>query len=204
MRTSLLLLALLTGCVSYCDADAELAAARAGDLAAIHELGELGNPRVPSSWAPVPRMDQGFDALIPFLDHEDPFVRLTALEGLRTLSQRARDVQRDRYPDLFDTPLADPEPQLRWRAAWALGRLERSRPGLARALGDPEPRVAERAAWALGQARDEAAVEALIGALDRDEELVLASALQALARITDESHPTPAAWKAWWAGQRDR
>ena len=199
VRGSALLIALaLGGCVSYCDAEAELAAARAGDLAAIHELGELGNPRIPSNWAPIPRLSQAFDALIPFLDDADPFVRLTALEGLRTLSQRARDVQRDRYPDLFDQPLADPEPQIRWRAAWALGRVGLYRGALVTALGDPEPRVAERAAWALGEAGERSAMDALIAALDHPDARVTDAAQTALQAITGEAEPRDAAgWRAW-------
>lgn len=203
MRTRLLALTatLVAGC-TYCDGREELERARQGDVAAIQQAGELGDPRIPASASLVdPRIDEAIAAVASHLDSTDPFIRLQALESVRRLAQRARDVYRNRFPSLFDRLLTDPEAAVRWRAAWALGRLERTSPELRAAAADPDPLVAERAVWALGQARDDEAVDALVAALDR-EEPIAARACAALARVTGQRHPDRAAWQEW--GRRFR
>jgi HEAT repeat protein len=206
MRTSLALLAaaLVAGC-GTCDDREELERARQGDVAAIQQTGELGDPRIPASAALVdPRIDEAIAAVASHLDSADPFIRLQALESVRRLAQRARDVYRNRFPTLFDRLLSDPEAEVRWRAAWALGRIERTSPELRGAALDPHPLVAERAVWALGQARDDAAVDVLVTTLDRDD-AVAAQAAASLARITGLRHPDVAGWRAWgrqWRARR--
>ena len=39
---------LLTGCIPICDSTVVVARAKAGDVVALHELGEQGDPVVPS------------------------------------------------------------------------------------------------------------------------------------------------------------
>jgi len=192
--------ALSAGCAA-CDGRAVVAGALAGDLAQVHALCELGDPIVPSTGAALPSVDEAFAAVAPVLSSSDPFARLTALEGLRRLAERAPHAQRDRYPGLFDPLLADPDAAVRWRAAWTLGRLERGAPGLTAALDDPVARVAERAAWALGRVGDPAAVPSLIAALER-EPLVARTAAAALERITGALGlgADPEAWRAWRRG----
>ncbi len=197
--------ALLAGC-SYCDGQEELARARTGDLAAVQLMGELGDPRVPSSASLTDaRIDEAIAAISSFLQADDPLLRVQAVESVRLLATRARDLYRNKFPDLLDPSLSDPEVEVRWRAAWALGRIERTSPALRTALADPHPRVAERAAWALGEARDEDAVDGLIGALDR-EPPVAKQAARALGRITGLRHGSePDAWRAWgqqWRARR--
>lgn len=198
--------ALLGGCAS-CDGQEELARARAGDLPAIQIVGEVGDPRVPASASLTDaRIDEAIAAVAPFLDADDPLLRVQALESVRRLGTRARDVYRNHFPTLLDRCLADPEVEVRWRAAWALGRVERTSPELRAALTDPHPRVAERVAWALGEVRDEEAIDGLIGALEREEAPVARQAARALGRITGLRHGAePEAWRAWgqqWRARR--
>lgn len=189
---------LLGGCIPICDSTVIVARAKAGDVVAVHELGELGDPVIPSNSSPTPPALTAFDTLIPYLQDPDPTLRLTALEGLRRLAQRFPSMQRDSYADLFDHSLVDPEPEIRWRAAWALGRLGQTRKGLGLATRDPQPRVAERACWALGRCEERRGVPFLIEALDR-EPLVRDAACAALEKITHEAHGQDvAAWRAWW------
>lgn len=186
---------LLAGCLATGDGRPELEAARVGQARGVHEVGELGDPRVPVGLALAPRQDQALEALRPWLAAPDPFLRLTALEALRRLAERAPSLVRARYPDLFDPALADPDPTLRWRAAWAIGRVGLRRPGLRPLLRDPAWRVAERAAWALGRGGDPEAVPDLVAALAR-EEPVAAAAERALEAITGARRGRdPAAWR---------
>jgi hypothetical protein len=192
-----LVVSLLAGC-TYCDAFGDLERARQGDLAAIQAVGELGDPKIPSSASLVyPRIDEAIAAIASHLDSADPVIRLQTLESVRRLSQRARDVYRNKFPTLFDRLLTDPEAEVRWRAAWALGRLDRTSPALRQAVTDPDPVVADRAAWAVGQARDDEAVEPLLQALEREERVALQAGL-ALGRITGLKHGSDvAAWQEW-------
>lgn len=203
-RRWLLLAALVAGC-TFCDGKAELELARSGDLRGIQEIGDVGDPRIPSSASLTDtRIDEAIAAIASFIASPDPLVRLQTLESARLLATRARDVYRNHFPTLFDGPLADPEEELRWRAAWALGRLERTSEALRIASADPSPRVAERAVWALGQARDEDAIEPLLVALDR-EPAVAAQAARSLGRITGLRHGAQLdAWRAWGEQRRAR
>ncbi len=207
MRTSAiaLLAALAAGC-TYCDGQEELARARAGDVAALQLIGEVGDPRVPSSASLTDiRIDEAIAAVSSFLQADDPWLRVQAVECVRRLGTRARDVYRNRFADLLDPSLADPDVEVRWRAAWAMGRVERTSPALRAALSDPHPRVAERAAWALGEVRDEEALDGLIGALEGPPP-VARQAARALGRITGLRHGAePEAWRAWgqqWRARR--
>ncbi|MCA8921804.1 MAG: HEAT repeat domain-containing protein [Planctomycetes bacterium] len=203
-RALLALLATLAGCVPMCDGAAVVARAKAGEVVALHELGELGDPMVPSNSRPDPTPLTAFTTLIPFLQDPDPTRRLTALEGLRRLAQRFPSMQRDSYADLFDISLADPEPEIRWRACWALGRLKCTRRGLGEATRDPVARVAERACWALGECEERRGVPRLIEALER-EPLVRDAACAALEAITRAGHGRDVeAWRTWWASARKR
>lgn len=197
--------ALLAGC-TYCDGQEELARARTGDLAAVQLIGEVGDPRVPSSASLTDvRIDEAIAAIASFLQADDALLRVQAVESVRRLATRARDVYRNKFPDLLDPSLSDPEVEVRWRAAWAMGRIERTSPALRAALADPHPLVAERVAWALGEVRDEEAIDGLIGALER-EPRVAGQAARALGRITGLRHgPEPDAWRAWgrqWRARR--
>ena len=87
-------------------------------------------------------------------------------------------------PNLLDL-LSDPEPQLRRRAAMALGRVGLSAgvPSLIEALNDPEVEVRQVAAFALGLIGDVSAAEALAVALADPSPVVQGRAAQALGRI---------------------
>ena len=87
-------------------------------------------------------------------------------------------------PDLV-VLLSDPEPQLRRRAALALGRvcLPEGVAPLVSSLADPEVEVRQMSAFALGLLGDETATPALLGALDDPEPLVQGRAAEALGRI---------------------
>lgn len=185
-----------SGCYSTCDGSELFARAAEGELAAIHELGELGDPRVPSTHARVRAIREAFPVLAPFLEDEDPKVRLVATEALRRLAQRRPDIYRIHGGDLLDRPLTDADPEIRWRAAWALGRVEQTGPALRAAAADPDERVAERAVWALGRARDEEAVPALIESLGRGGR-VAAQATRALRRVTGLRFDDPEEWQRW-------
>lgn len=196
--------ALLAGC-TYCDGQEELARARTGELEAVQLIGEVGDPRVPSSASLSDvRIDEAIAAIASFLQADDPLLRVQALESVRRLATRARDVYRNKFPDLLDPSLSDPEVEVRWRAAWAMGRIERTSPALRAALADPHPLVAERAAWALGEVRDEEAIDGLLDALER-EPRVATQAARALGRITGLRHGAePDAWRAWGQQWRAR
>ena len=87
-------------------------------------------------------------------------------------------------PDLVAL-LSDSEPQLRRRAALALGRVGLSEgvDPLTSALGDPEVEVRQMSAFALGLIGDSAATQALVGALGDPEPIVQGRAAEALGRI---------------------
>ena len=89
-----------------------------------------------------------------------------------------------RQPDLVHL-LSDPEPQLRRRAALAIGRVGQ-REGVApliEALTDQGVEVRQMAAFALGMLGDPAATAALEAALDDPAPLVQGRAAEALGRI---------------------
>ncbi len=103
------LLALATGC-SSCDGAGLLAAAKQKKLSAVHELGELGDPRVPSSAGPIPNQALALQTLRPLLASGDRYTQLLALEACRHLGTRARSKVRDRFPDLLDPLLKASDP----------------------------------------------------------------------------------------------
>jgi HEAT repeat protein len=198
MRTSALLLCLaLAGC-GACDGYAEVERARSGEVEALQVAGELGDPRIPSSSSLVDaRIDEAIAAVASSLFVDDPTRRIAAVESVRLLGTRARNVYRSRFPTLLEPLLQDPLPEVRWRAAWALGRLERPSLALRAAMEDPDDRVAERAVWATGEARDEEAVADVARALDRPA--LERQAARALRRITGLRLETPDQWRAWAA-----
>jgi HEAT repeat protein len=188
---------LVQGCRS-CNGEEVFAAAEAGKLQGVHELGEWAAPLVPPPGSyGLRRVDQAYLALQPHLSHENPFHRLVALEALRRLGTRTPGLLATRFPDWVDPFLEDPDPELRWRAAWTLGRVGLFRPGLFRAAGDSDPRVAERALWALGAIRslEVDVVPVLLGALDRPA--LAQRAMASLRARTGLAHDTPEAWKRW-------
>ncbi|MGE0706748.1 MAG: HEAT repeat domain-containing protein [Planctomycetota bacterium] len=204
MRAELLAAAallLLPGCAA-CDAEHLFVGAKQGDLRAIHELGELGDPAIPPpNSVGLKRVDEAMVLLAARLAApgatRDPFARRHTFEALRRLVQRSRPIYRDRHPELLDPLLGDADPELRWRCAWLLGRLELSRPALHGLVRDPAPQVAKQAVWALGHAkRDEGAVATLLTALDRPE--TEQEAVAALRRQTGDPAPkTAEAWREW-------
>jgi hypothetical protein len=197
MRTSLPALAVLALAGCTCDSYAVLREAERGVPDAMAELAEQGDPRVPSSSSLVdPRLEEAIAALASHLAASDPHLRLLALEGVRKVAERQRDIYRARFDGLLDPLLVDPDPELRWRAAWALGRLDVRSPALRKATADPDPRVAERALWAVGATRDEGAIREMLAGLDRDGP-VATRAEWALERVAVMEQPDRAAWRAW-------
>ena len=87
-------------------------------------------------------------------------------------------------PDLL-VLLRDPEPQLRRRAALAIGRigLAGGVEPLTLALHDPEAEVRQMAAFSLGLIGHDTATEALVAAMDDAEPIVQGRAAEALGRI---------------------
>jgi hypothetical protein len=188
----------LAGCISYCKMEPVLVEAERGDPVAIAETGELGRPRVPSSALPQPILRAGFEALAPSLSSSVAARRINGVEALRHLSERAPDIFRNHFATIFDAALADPESEVRWRAAWALGRLGTTSPGLRAAASDPDDEVAETACLALGQAHDADAAPVLVLALDRGGPVERA-AIGGLTRLYGRELDGKAAWKRWVA-----
>ncbi len=173
---------LVGGCFSACDGKHLIDRAASGDMRGIHEAGELADSKIPSSRTPPPKLRDAYAAIKPHLSDEDPYKRLRALEALRRLSTRSPSIYRDDFRDMFDPLLSDTDAQIRWRAAWALGRMILSSEALRKAALDPDDRVAERAVWALGQARDDDARLQLLSALDRPA--LQKQTIRSLKRIT--------------------
>lgn len=186
----------LTGCISYCDCAPLLEHASSGDPVAINELGELGRPRLPTSAIPLAHIEDAFGAITPSAASPDPYLRVLATDSLRRLAERAPDVFKNRHLSVFDRLLRDPLPEVRYRAAWALGRTEVARPPLRALTRDTDAGVAAMACWSLGRARDDEALVELATALDRGGS-VRAAALAALERTTGRTQPSDAAWKAF-------
>lgn len=195
-RVLLLLLLASSGCISYCRFEPVLGEAASGDRAAIAETGELGRPRIPSTAEHLPSILEGFEAVAANLSSANADTRVVATEALRHLTERAPDVYRNHYPQVFEALLADPSPGVRWRAAWAKARLQESSEALRRAAQDPVDLVAEEACFALGAAHDDQAFSVLIAALDRPGPVAKA-ALAALARIAGQPLPDAGSWKAY-------
>lgn len=82
--------------------------------------------------------------------------------------------------------LQDPRPEVRARAALALGSVQAPEavPALLAALGDDDPSVRRDAAFALGQARDSSAVGPLVGAYSAEGDVeVRGRIMEALSKI---------------------
>ncbi|HEX9129625.1 MAG TPA: HEAT repeat domain-containing protein, partial [Gemmatimonadaceae bacterium] len=92
--------------------------------------------------------------------------------------------------DALAAALNDASPDVRKRAAWALGNtdLKQAPPKLIAMLGDKDPEVRELAAWALYEIEDPASIPALEAALARepDKELQIAY-IRALAAVGEKS-----------------
>jgi HEAT repeat protein len=198
-----LVVAALPGCISYCDCAPWLDRVSRGDPAAINELAELGRPRIPTSAIPLASIEDAFVAILPNSQSTDPYVRELAVDALRRLAERAPDVFRDRHVAAFDRALQDPLANVRYRAAWALGRVEIARPPLRALSRDPAPPVAAMACWALGRARDDGALVDLAAALDRGGP-VRAAALAALERTTGRGQMSDPAWKTFASEEAKR
>lgn len=106
-----------------------------------------------------------------------------AVEGDQSVSRQPAVSLRPE-PDLL-VLLTDPEPQLRRRAALAIGRigLPEGVVPLTSSLGDPEVEVRQMAAFALGLLGDQMAASALVEALEDPEPVVQGRAAEALGRI---------------------
>jgi hypothetical protein len=191
---ALLLPLCASGCAGTCDTKLLFEQAKNGKLRAIHEVGELGNPTIPSARSAVPPMTTAFAVLAERTTASDGFERVAVVEALRRLGSRSVATYRIGHRDLFDPLLSDSLPEVRWRTAWALGRMELSSDALRAAMRDPDERVAERAVWAVGRARDKKAEVSLLQSLDR-EGMVQAQAMHALRRITGLKFDTADAWR---------
>jgi len=200
VRRAFVALLCLSGCINYCRFDAVLARARKGDRAAIAEAGELGRPRIPSTAERLPGILEAFQAVAPNLSSTSAETRLVAVEALRHLSERAKDIYRNDFPTVFESSLTDPSAEIRWRACWAKGRLAETSAGLRAAASDPEDLVAEAACEALGASHDAGALSALARALDRAAP-VSSAATFALVRITGRELPDADAWRSYVASR---
>lgn len=111
-------------------------------------------------------------------------VRLHAIEGLRTLKDRAGARELVRL-------LADESGGIRGRAALALGELGNARcaPALIRALTDVKWYVRQQAATALGHLRAKPARAALTRALKDPRKAVQKAVAEALALMADRDRP---------------
>jgi len=110
---------------------------------------------------------------------EDRLLEREELQGV-VAHQTARDV-----PALVEL-LAHPDPELRARAAFALGSVQApdAVPALLPLLGDPEAAVRRDAAFALGQSGDPLTVPRLLAALEvENDPEVRGELLEAVARV---------------------
>lgn len=195
-RALVLALLVLPGCISYCRFGPVLERAGRGNRSAIAEAGELGRPRVPSTAEQLPNLLEAYRAVAPNLSSTSVETRLVAVEALRHLAERAPDVYRNHFAGIFEASLADPFPEIRWRAAWAKGRLQESSPALRAAALDPDDLVAEAACDALGVAHDDLALPSLVRALERAEPVSKAARV-ALGRMTGREFPDAQGWKGY-------
>jgi HEAT repeat protein len=86
--------------------------------------------------------------------------------------------------------LSDANPEMRRRAAWALGNLnlKQAPPALINGLKDSDPEMREITAWALYEIEDPTAISALESALSREQNKELQIAyIRALAAVGERS-----------------
>ena len=146
----------------------------------------IGCARTPTVVVPrLPTFDEKISWILRLEDQRlirdasDSTVLTHAIEGLQALGQKV-----PMEPDLVAL-LSDSEPQIRRRAALALGRLglkEAVEP-LISSLGDPQVEVRQMSAFALGLVGDIQATSALVAALEDFEPIVQGRAAEALGRI---------------------
>ena len=158
-----------------------------------HHLGLVALMIVAAGCATAPRVASV--VVPPSFDEKVSWV--LRLEDQRVLSDPPRPAppaSLEEQTDLVLSPppvpslvalLADPEPQLRRRAALAIGRVGLSEgvPPLVEALNDPQVEVRQMAAFALGLIGDEATMNALVATLADPSPNVQGRAAQALGRI---------------------
>ena len=90
-----------------------------------------------------------------------------------------------------------------WEEEARLGR--RDLPGLVALLRDGDAPLRARAATALGKMHTGKAIEALVAALDDEDEAVRDAVVASLGRITGERPGTSVeAWQTWWHSRRRR
>jgi HEAT repeat protein len=137
---------------------------------AAEALGEIGDPAVPS--------------LLQALRHSDWKTRKFAAHAF---GETDHLIEVGQAVSALATILGDDHPEVRDRAAWALGELEEPSavPALARALGDQDATVREKAAWALGEIEDPSAVAGLTAALKDHDPKLRRMVVWALGEIED-------------------
>jgi len=146
----------------------------------------IGCARTPTVVVPtLPTFDEKISWILRLEDQRlirdvsDSTVSTHAIDDLEGLAQKV-----PMEPDLVAL-LSDSEPQIRRRAALALGRLglkEAVEPLIA-SLGDPQVEVRQMSAFALGLVGDTQAAPALVAALEDFEPIVQGRAAEALGRI---------------------
>jgi HEAT repeat protein len=97
--------------------------------------------------------------------------------------------------------LKDENDELRWKAAWALGKIRNSDAvePLITALDDKVPDVSWMASVALGQIGDSRAIERLISLLDNRDLGLRYSAEFSLKKITGKNFgQNSSQWKNWF------
>lgn len=138
---------------------------------AAEALGDIGNAAVPG--------------LLQALSHSDWKVRSHAALGLGEVDQIVELAQ---VVDALGNRLGDGHPNVRDRAAWALGEIEdpTAVEPLLKALQDSEAGVRARAAWALGEIENPTAVTGLLAALADGDASVREKSVWALGEIESE------------------
>ena len=161
-------------------------------------LGEIGDAAVPG--------------LLQALRHTDWKTRKFAAHAF---GETDAITEAGKAVSALSATLRDDHPEVRDRAAWALGELEEPAavPALVRALGDGDARVRAKAAWALGEIEDPSAIPGLLTALkDTDTELRSkaawalgeiedARAVQGLVQALKDSHWEVRKMAAWALGE---
>ena len=143
----------------------------------------IGCARTPTVVVPIlPTFDEKISWILRLEDQRllrDASDSTDAIEELEVLAQKV-----PMEPDLV-VLLSDSEPQIRRRAALALGRLglQEAVEPLIFSLGDPQVEVRQMSAFSLGLIGDIQATSALVDALEDFEPIVQGRAAEALGRI---------------------